>query len=141
MAFIVKPIETLKLPLIIHVPADLGKFDEHDLAVTWKYLDEDARKAIADELNASRREYNAQMKAFGAGDREEPPQVDLNDKDLCARLIVNIEGMLTPDNEEIPYSTDMLDQLFKMNYVAKPLGEQLLSVINGVAAMKELEKS
>ncbi len=141
MAFIVKPIETLKLPLIIHVPAELGKFEKHDLVVTWKYLDEDARKTITDELNASRREYNTQMKAFGAGERDEPPQIDLNDKKLCARLIVNIEGMLTPDNEEIPYTTDMLDQLFKMNYVAKPLGEQLLSIINGVAAIKELEKN
>ena len=141
MAFIVKPIETIKLPLIIHVPSELGNFAENDLVVTWKYLDEDARIAISEELNNSRREYNAAMKAYAAGDQDEPPTVSLTDKDLCERLVVNIEGMLTPEGEEIPYTPDVLGQLFKMNYVAKPLGEQLLSIINGAAAIKDLEKN
>jgi hypothetical protein len=141
MPFIVKPIESLTLPLKIYQPTGVGKFEEHDLTVTWKYLTDDERDEINEEIAVSRRAYNADLKAYGKGDLDEPPVIELTDQVLCERLILNIDGMLTPEKEEIPYTTKMLGELFKMNYVAKPLGEQLVAVISGVAAIKEQEKN
>lgn len=141
MAFALKPITELTLPLIIKVPNGVGKTDKADLVVTWEYIDEDERKAFYKESAASYELYQKQRTEFINGKRKKQPKEPISDLQHCKQRIKNIRGLLDSNGEEIEYKPELLDLIFKWDYAAESFCKALQEVISGEAVRKILEKN
>lgn len=141
MSFVLAPIETITKRLLINVPAGVDAFEEKDLVITWKYLDQDAREQLNKDIQDSQKRFTEELEKFVAGDRKTAPKPKLGDVAICERLITNIEGLLDASGKELTYSTDLLKQLLKLEYAAKPLMEQMVEVVSGRASVEALEKN
>ncbi|MCP4595761.1 hypothetical protein [Neptuniibacter sp.] len=141
MSFIVKPVETFTLPLIIKEPTGVAETKEHDLAVTWKLLSKPERKALLKDIETAKKEHRELITQFAAGELEELPEFEFSDIALCEQLITGVDGLLTPDKEEIEYSAELLPELFDMDYVEAAFSAQLGEVLYGKAIRDLLEKN
>lgn len=118
-SFVIAPVDTVKLNCVIPVPQDFGETEDQDIDITWKYLTVDERKALIKSLN---------------------DQDGKDAYDMLAPLIVDIDGLKTPDGEALKYSKKVLRQILNMDYVLKPIREQFENLIYGEEVMEKLRQ-
>jgi len=104
MAFVLAPIESIKLNCVIQLPQDFGKTQKADVDVTWKRLKVDEKNQIIKDLT--------------------DPDNSLTDVDVLRRLILNIDGIKDPSGSDIQYNEALLEQLCQEDYIRTPLIEQ-----------------
>lgn len=97
--FKIKPITSLKVIIKIKVPKDFGKSEPADIEVEFKKLPiptvRDLLKSIEDST--------------------------VTEDEIMKENIIDIKGLKSEEGEDVPYSTDVLEQLMAIEYVRKPL--------------------
>lgn len=143
MSFVVKPVESFKKELVINVPCSENPdtFNESRVTVTWRYLGEDASKALIARVEEARQSFSAQLVKFGKGELEKLPEMSLKDADICRDLVMDIEGLAAPGGADLKYDAAVLVQLMDMTYFKKALTDQMQAVITGRAVQEVLEKN
>jgi len=114
MAFIVKPVATIKEKVTIEEPTDMGKTKKSHIVVEFKKLPFSESKQLL----------------------ENSQNGDVNDDDVLRDNIINVDGLLDEEKTKIDYSDDVLEQLLEMEYVRRPLITKFMEVLVGREALK-----
>lgn len=99
MAFKLKPVPDVALEVPIDVPGDKGRSTRSSITVRYRLLSVSEHREVLDAA----------------------PENRIDDDELMARDIINIEGVADEDGKPLEYSTELLAQLMDVPYVRLPI--------------------
>lgn len=99
MSFVFKAINTIKKTVEIEIPGDHGAKTKADIDVEFRRLPISQAQALIKKIR----------------DKQIDEALVLRDN------VVNIEGIKTPDGEDVPFSKELLNQLLEEGYIRGPM--------------------
>jgi len=116
MSFLLVPVDQLTTRVVIKTPGDNGKSKIEDLTVTF-------RKMAISEL-----ESHLEKARKAADGTDTGTEVEERARDLVKEGILDITGIKDEHGEDIPFTDEILDQLFDMTYVSNALVKAFYAV-------------
>jgi len=116
MGFVLAPVEAIRVVVEIEVPGDYGRTEKADLDVKYKKLPV------------------SELEELGKGEGAKRSM-----RDVVRENILDIQGIKTPEGQDIPYSESVRDDLLNMTYVLNPLIASFWRAQNG--QKQEAEKN